>query len=90
MSAKNQIPRFATVEDVIDELKPGYPVYCLRPHELKRQAEYFLDTFPGRVMYAVKCNPHLVVLQALYAAGIRLSMRFIRLLINRGCAVTAS
>jgi ornithine decarboxylase len=71
MSARNQIPRFATVEDVIAELKPGYPVYCLRPHELKRQANYFLDNFPGRVMYAVKCNPHLVVLQALYEAGIR-------------------
>jgi ornithine decarboxylase len=71
MPARKQIPRFATVEDVIDELKPGYPVYCLRPHELKRQAEYFLDSFPGRVMYAVKCNPHLVVLQALYDAGIR-------------------
>jgi ornithine decarboxylase len=71
MSAKNQIPRFATVEDVIEDLKPGYPVYCLRPAELKRQAQFFLDSFPGRVMYAVKCNPHLVVLKALYEAGIR-------------------
>ena len=71
MSSKIQIPQFATVEDVIDELKPGYPVYCLRPAELRRQAEYFLDTFPGRVMYAVKCNPHLEVLRALYDAGIR-------------------
>ena len=67
----NRIPRFATVEDVIAELQPGYPVYCLRPNELKRQASYFLDNFPGRVMYAVKCNPHLEVLQALYDAGIR-------------------
>ncbi len=71
MSAKIKMPNFATVEDVIEELKPGYPVYCLRPAELKRQAHYFLDSFPGRVMYAVKCNPHLVVLQALYDAGIR-------------------
>ena len=71
MSTKIQMPNFATVEDVVDELKPGYPVYCLRPAELKRQANYFLDTFPGRVMYAVKCNPHLAVLQALYEAGIR-------------------
>jgi len=71
MSAIIQMPNFATVEDVVEELKPGYPVYCLRPDELKRQAHYFLDTFPGRVMYAVKCNPHLVVLQALYDAGIR-------------------
>ncbi len=66
-----QIPNFATVEDVIAELAPGYPVYCLRPAELKRQAEFFLDAFPGRVMYAVKCNPHLTVLKALYEAGIR-------------------
>jgi ornithine decarboxylase len=71
MSAKIKMPNFATVEDVVEELKPGYPVYCLRPAELKRQAHYFLDTFPGRVMYAVKCNPHLAVLQALYDAGIR-------------------
>jgi ornithine decarboxylase len=71
MSTKIKIPNFATVEDVVEELKPGYPVYCLRPAELKRQAHYFLDAFPGRVMYAVKCNPHLLVLQALYDAGIR-------------------
>ncbi|MCP4333289.1 MAG: type III PLP-dependent enzyme [Gammaproteobacteria bacterium] len=71
MSAKSKIRGFATVEDVIKELKPGYPVYCLRPAELKRQAQFFLDSFPGRVMYAVKCNPHLVVLKALYEAGIR-------------------
>ncbi len=63
MSSKSQMPHFATVEDVVEELSPGYPVYCLRPAELKRQAHYFLDTFPGRVMYAVKCNPHLAVLK---------------------------
>ena len=71
MSNSIQIPNFSTVEDVVKALKPGYPVYCLRPAELQRQARYFLDSFPGRVMYAVKCNPHLTVLQALYDAGIR-------------------
>ncbi|MDJ0776538.1 MAG: type III PLP-dependent enzyme [Gammaproteobacteria bacterium] len=71
MSSISQVRSFATVEEVIEDLKPGYPVYCLRPDEIKRQARYFLDTFPGRVMYAVKCNPHLTVLKALYDAGIR-------------------
>ena len=71
MSTKNQIPNFKTVEDVVNELKPGYPVYCLRPAEIQRQARFFLDSFPGRVMFAIKCNPHLTVLQALYDAGIR-------------------
>lgn len=65
------IPSFKTVEHVIEELKPGYPVYCLRPAEISRQARFFLDKFPGRVLYAVKCNPHLEVLQILYDAGIR-------------------
>jgi ornithine decarboxylase len=71
MSKKKPERSFATVEAVVEELKPGYPVYCLRPAELKRQAGFFLDNFPGRVMYAVKCNPHLAVLKALYEAGIR-------------------
>ena len=71
MASHISLPRFATVEDVISELKPGYPVYCLRPAELRRQARLFLETFPGRVLYAVKCNPHLAVLQELYDAGIR-------------------
>ncbi len=65
------IPCFETVEQVIEKLKPGYPVYCLRPAEIDRQARFFLDRFPGRVLYAVKCNPHLEVLRALYNAGIR-------------------
>ena len=59
------------MEQVIEELNPGYPVYCLRPAEIQRQAQYFLDNFPARVLYAVKCNPHLAVLSALYEAGIR-------------------
>ena len=72
--SKNQlssIRSFSTVEQVIEELNPGYPVYCLRPAEIKSQAQYFLENFPGRVLYAVKCNPHLAVLRALYEAGIR-------------------
>ena len=71
MTSKQKMRNFASVEDVVEQLKPGYPVYCLRPAELKRQAHYFLENFPGRVMYAVKCNPHLAVLRALYDAGIR-------------------
>ncbi|MGB1256289.1 MAG: type III PLP-dependent enzyme [Thiolinea sp.] len=62
---------FDDVNDVIKTLNPSYPVFCLRPHELKRQAEHFLNHFPGRVLYAVKCNPHPAVLQTLYDAGIR-------------------
>jgi ornithine decarboxylase len=62
---------FTDVRAVIESLKPGYPVYCLRPAELDRSAKLFLDNFPGRVLYAIKCNPNPAVLQCLYDAGIR-------------------
>ncbi len=65
------LKHFPTVEKMIEELAPAYPVHCLRPRELERNAKQFLDTFPGRVLYAVKCNPDLSVLTALYEAGIR-------------------
>ncbi len=65
------LKHFATVDQMIETLAPGYPVYCLRPKELERNARRFLDIFPGRVLYAVKCNPDQNVLAALFKAGIR-------------------
>lgn len=62
---------FADARAVIDALRPSYPVYCLRPDVLAAAAQRFLQQFPGRVLYAVKCNPHPQVLQALYEGGIR-------------------
>lgn len=62
---------FPDVRSVIDALDPGYPVFCLRPRELERCARLFVENFPGRVLYAIKCNPHPLVLKALYKAGIR-------------------
>ncbi len=63
--------QFDDVLGMVNALKPSYPVYCLRPHVLRQQAQRFLELFPGRVLYAVKCNPHPSVLRALYDAGIR-------------------
>lgn len=63
--------QFDNVRAMVAALTPSYPVYCLRPHVLKRAAGRFLDLFPGRVLYAVKCNPHPAVLRVLYDAGIR-------------------
>jgi ornithine decarboxylase len=62
--------RFTSVEHVIDALAPSYPVYCLRPSVLEDTVRQFMALFPGTVLYAVKCNPHPRVLDALHRAGI--------------------
>lgn len=62
---------FDDPDSMVAAVRPGYPVYCLKPHVLAANARRFLDGFPGLVMYAVKCNPHPAVLRHLYEAGIR-------------------
>jgi ornithine decarboxylase len=66
-----RLPRFGTVDEAVAELRPSDPLFCVRPTELRRLAGRFVGGFPGRVLYAVKCNPHSVVLRTLYDAGIR-------------------
>jgi len=66
-----KVRHFPSVRAVMETLKPSYPIYCLHPAEIERCALQFLDQFPGRVLYAIKCNPHPVVLDILYKAGIR-------------------
>ena len=62
--------QFASVEHVLEVLAPSYPVYCLRPALLADMVRQFTALFPGTVLYAVKCNPHPLVLDALHRAGI--------------------
>lgn len=73
MTTARRKPRqhFAHARAVVKALTPSYPVYCVRPAVLRATAKRFLALFPGRVLYAIKCNPHPLVLQALYDAGIR-------------------
>ncbi|MGH6961128.1 MAG: type III PLP-dependent enzyme [Dongiaceae bacterium] len=63
--------QFPDVRTMVAALKPSYPVYCLRPHILRQSVNRFLELFPGRVLYAVKCNPHPRLLKELYDTGIR-------------------
>ncbi|HVV63871.1 MAG TPA: type III PLP-dependent enzyme [Rhizomicrobium sp.] len=65
------LPRFASVEKVIERLKPADPVYVLHPSRFQAAAKRFLDSFPGDPLYAVKANPHPLVLDQVWAAGIR-------------------
>ena len=71
MAKVNSKQRFDDVRAVAQALRPSYPVYCLRPDLLAETARRFISVFPGTVLYAVKCNPHPLVLDVLYKAGIR-------------------
>ncbi len=46
------------------------PIDVIYPAILEQTAHRFVSGFPGRVLYAVKANPHPAVLRRLHAAGI--------------------
>ncbi len=51
--------------------RPELPVHCLRPEAAKKAADFFVRKFPGDVLYAVKANAHPVIIDAIYAAGVK-------------------
>ncbi|MBY0421340.1 MAG: type III PLP-dependent enzyme [Parvularculaceae bacterium] len=51
--------------------RPDLPVHCLRPHAAETAAGWFVKNFPGDVLYAVKADPHPLILDAVYKAGVR-------------------
>jgi ornithine decarboxylase len=61
---------YNNVFEMLTELKPIDPVYCVYPHVYRETAEEFLQGFPGRVLYAIKANNDPKVLRALFDAGI--------------------
>ncbi len=62
---------FHTALDVVRGLRSDGPIICARPERAQIAAAWFLDNFPGQVLYAVKANPALWALDAVYQAGIR-------------------
>ncbi|MBU0724461.1 MAG: type III PLP-dependent enzyme [Alphaproteobacteria bacterium] len=69
--ARTGTGRLPSVDGVVAALKPSDPLVCLRPHLLEATARSFVSVFPGRVFYAVKCNPDTAVLRALAAGGVQ-------------------
>jgi ornithine decarboxylase len=60
-----------SVDALVAAERPSDPLHCLRPRLIEATARRFLATFPGEVMYAVKCNPEPRVLRALWSGGMR-------------------
>lgn len=55
---------------VVRALAPDEPVILNRPHAAARAARFFVERFPGKVLYAVKANPSPELLSILSASGV--------------------
>jgi ornithine decarboxylase len=60
-----------TVDALVARDRPSEPLVCLRPATIAAAARNFTAAFPGEVLYAVKCNPDVRVLRAVWAGGVR-------------------
>ena len=62
--------KFKDVNTLVNELKPTYPVYCIRLKSIKKATKFFKENFPGKTLYAVKTNPNPTVIKQIIANGI--------------------
>ena len=62
--------KFKTVDDLINQLKPERPVYCIRKNSIHVASKTFQNKFIGKILYAVKTNPHPEVLRTIVESGI--------------------
>jgi len=62
--------KFKSVEELINQLKPDKPVYCIRKNSILSASKYFQKKFPGKILYAVKTNPHSSVIKTIIKSGI--------------------
>ena len=62
--------KFKSVDKLVNQLKPTEPVYCIRRDSINIASKYFQNKFPGKILYAVKTNPHPLVLKTIVESGI--------------------
>ena len=62
--------KFKDVNELVNALKPDYPVYCIRPNSIKKSVKFFKSNFPGKVLYAVKTNPNDKVIKQIISSGV--------------------
>ena len=63
--------KFKSVDELISQLQPDKPVYCIRKKSIQNEAKFFQDKFPGKILYAVKTNPNKEVLKTIIQSGIK-------------------
>lgn len=70
-SNRSGLPAFASVGDVLRAYEGDDAIFVLYPKKIAAAARTFLNGFPGKVLYAVKANPHPAVLKTLWTSGVR-------------------
>ena len=63
--------KFKTVEKLVNQLRPDEPIYCIRKTSIQVASKFFQNNFPGKVLYAVKTNPHPFVIKTIIDSGIK-------------------
>ena len=61
---------YPDARSVVRHLSPDEPVILNRPHAAARGARFFVEKFPGTVMYAVKANPSPDLIRILWDQGV--------------------
>ena len=64
-----KMQKFKSVEELVNQLKPEKPVYCIRKNSILSASKFFQNKFPGKVLYAVKTNPHPLILKTIIDSG---------------------
>ena len=62
--------KFKSVNELVNLLKPDYPVYCIRTNEIRKSIKFFKENFPGKILYAVKTNPNEKIIKQIIANGV--------------------
>ncbi len=63
--------KFKSVDELISQLQPERPVYCIRKKSIHVASKTFQNKFAGKILYAVKTNPHTEVLKTIDKSGIK-------------------
>jgi len=62
--------KFNSVDELVNQVQPVNPIYCIRPDSIKTSCSWFRNNFQGKVIYAVKTNPNEKVIKHIFESGI--------------------
>ena len=65
-----KMQKFKSVEELVNQLKPEKPVYCIRKHSIDSAVKFFKKKFSGKILYAVKTNPNPEVIKTIIESGV--------------------